>query len=157
MNRNSLEYDSNTSSDGESDEIGSLTNNSSPPSNPSDSSLQSSQPNVGHSEQTRALEMRCKALEQKIQEDRARNEDELRRRDEDSKGVRETLRQIEALVKKRDEETAAVMQKRDAEVKALKEVVEVLQAADPRAHRLWQSQGFSTVRRTKWYYKTIHA
>jgi hypothetical protein len=86
--------------------------------------------------------MRCKALEQKIQEDRARNEDELRRRDEDSKGVRETLRQIEALVKKRDEETAAVMQKRDAEVKALKEVVEVLQAADPRAHRLWQSQGF---------------
>ena len=90
MNRNSLEFDSNTSSDGESDEIGSLTNTSSPPSNPSDSSLQSSQPNVGHSEQTRALEMRCKALEQKIQEDRARNEDELRRRDEESKGVRET-------------------------------------------------------------------
>ncbi len=79
-------------------------------------------------------------MEQKIQEDRARSEEELRRRDEEAKGVRETLRQIEALVKKRDEETAAVMQKRDEEVKALKEVVEVMQAADPGAHRLWQSQ-----------------
>ncbi len=67
QSRNSLEFDFNTSSDGDSEEIGSNTHASSPPSDPSDSA--------------RALEIRCKELEQKVQENRVRSEEESKRRD----------------------------------------------------------------------------